>query len=53
MTPKTQKRWIKSVIKTAQEDADALAQALPWQRGAKRAQTVAKRKTVSLRANMA
>ena len=49
MTAKTQKRWIKSVIATAQQDSPAL----PWQRGTRRAAYVAKRQTLSLKARMA
>lgn len=49
MKPKTQKRWIKSIIKTAQEDTPAL----PWQRGPRRAHFVATRKANSLQAKTA
>lgn len=49
MKRNTQKRWIKSIIKTAQEDTPAL----PWQRGARRARFVAARKTNSLQAKTA
>ncbi|UYV36711.1 hypothetical protein N4R57_17205 [Rhodobacteraceae bacterium D3-12] len=49
MKPKTQKRWIKSILKTAQEETPAL----PWQRGSRRARLVATRKTNSLQAKTA
>ena len=36
---KKQKRWIKSIIETAQSETTAM----PWQRGARRALTVTRR----------
>lgn len=49
MTAKTQKRWIKSVIATAQQDTPAL----PWQRGDRRTAFVAKRQIFSPKAKTA
>lgn len=49
MKAQTQKRWIKSVIKTAQQDTPAL----PWQRGDRRAAFIASRNTPSLKVKTA
>ena len=46
---KKQKRWIKSVVETARAETTAM----PWQRGARRALTVAQRQNGLLRAKSA
>ncbi len=49
MKVQTRKRWIKSVIETAQQDTPPM----PWQRGTPRAAFVAKRQTSTLKAKSA
>ena len=49
MKIKTNKRWIKSILETAQQDTPAL----PWQRGSRRNSFVAKRQYQSLKAKPA